>query len=96
MSRAKAFLFPISGGAVRPRRGRGDGRRRSLVATPAGSLPELVEHGVTGFLGRTERELTAFVREVGRIDRAGLPSAAPQSDTVSSAWFRTTRRSIGS
>jgi glycosyltransferase involved in cell wall biosynthesis len=41
-----------------------------VIGTPRGSLPELVEHGVTGFLGETDDELTAFVGRVAEIDRA--------------------------
>lgn len=83
MSRAKAFLFPISweepfGLVVAEAMAAG----APVVATPAGSLPELVGHGVTGFLGRTDGELTAFVREVGRIDRAACRRRAAERYSV--------------
>ena len=84
MARAKAFLFPISweepfGLVVAEAMAAG----APVVATPAGSLPELVEHGVTGFLGRTDEELTAFVREVGRIDRAACRRRAEERYSAS-------------
>ncbi|HEX4438946.1 MAG TPA: glycosyltransferase family 4 protein [Thermoanaerobaculia bacterium] len=71
MSRARAFLFPISwdepfGLVVAEAMAAG----APVIATPRGSLPELVEAGVTGFLGETDEELTAFVRRAGEIDRA--------------------------
>ncbi len=79
MARAKAFLFPISweepfGLVVAEAMASG----APVVATPSGSLPELVEHGVTGFLGRTDEELTAFLGEVGRIDRAACRRRAEE------------------
>jgi len=79
MARARAFLFPISweepfGLVVAEAMAAG----APVVATPAGSLPELVEHGVTGFLGRSDEELTGFVREVGRIDRAACRRRAEE------------------
>jgi len=71
MSRARAFLFPISwdepfGLVVAEAMAAG----APVIATPRGSLPELVDPGVTGFLGETDEELTAFVRRAGEIERA--------------------------
>ena len=71
MSRARAFLFPISwdepfGLVVAEAMAAGT----PVIATPRGSLPELVEHGVTGFLGETDEELTGFVGRAADIDRA--------------------------
>jgi glycosyltransferase involved in cell wall biosynthesis len=71
VSRARAFLFPISweepfGLVVAEAMAAGT----PVVATPRGSLPELVEHGVTGFLGEADDELAAFVARVGELDRA--------------------------
>jgi glycosyltransferase involved in cell wall biosynthesis len=70
MSRAAAFLFPISwdepfGLVVAEAMAAGT----PVIGTPRGSLPELVEHGVTGFLGDTDEELAALVRRAGEIDR---------------------------
>ena len=71
MSRARAFVFPISwdepfGLVVAEAMAAGT----PVIATPHGSLPELVEHGVTGFLGETDEELSSFVARTGEIDRA--------------------------
>jgi glycosyltransferase involved in cell wall biosynthesis len=71
LSRARAFLFPISweepfGLVVAEALAAGT----PVIATPRGSLPELVEHGVTGFLGETDEELAGFVARVSGIDRA--------------------------
>ncbi len=79
MGRAKAFLFPISwdepfGLVVAEVMAAGT----PVVATPRGSLPELVAHGVTGFLGETDEELVAFVRRVGEIDRAACRRRAEE------------------
>jgi len=70
LSRARAFLFPISweepfGLVVAEALAAGT----PVVGTPRGSLPELVEHGVTGFLGETDEELAAFVTRVADLDR---------------------------
>ncbi len=70
MARARAFLFPISweepfGLVVAEAMAAGT----PVVATPRGSLPELVADGVTGFLGETNDELAAFVGRVGDLDR---------------------------
>ncbi len=71
MSRARAFLFPISweepfGLVVAEAMAAGT----PVVATPRGSLPELVAHGVTGFLGETDEELAGYVGRIAEIDRA--------------------------
>jgi len=83
MSRAKAFLFPISweepfGLVIAEAMAAGT----PVVATRRGSLPELVAHGETGFLGETDAELAGFVREVGRIDRAACRRRAEERYSV--------------
>jgi len=42
-----------------------------VVGSPQGAAPEIVEHGVTGFLSDSDDELAACLRAVDRIDRAG-------------------------
>jgi glycosyltransferase involved in cell wall biosynthesis len=79
MSRAKAFLFPISweepfGLVVAEAMAAG----APVIATPRGSLPELVAHGETGFLGETDAELVDHVRRVDRIDRTACRRRAEQ------------------
>jgi glycosyltransferase involved in cell wall biosynthesis len=71
VARATAFLFPISweepfGLVVAEAMAAG----APVLATPRGSLPELVEPGVTGFLAETDEELAALVARAGGIDRA--------------------------
>ena len=41
-----------------------------VVGCPQGAAPEIVEHGVTGFLGDTDDELLAGLLSLDRIDRA--------------------------
>jgi glycosyltransferase involved in cell wall biosynthesis len=41
-----------------------------VVATPCGAAPEIVDHGVTGFLGSDVASLAAAVARVGDLDRA--------------------------
>jgi glycosyltransferase involved in cell wall biosynthesis len=83
MARARAFVFPISweepfGLVVAEALAAG----APVVATPRGSLPELVVHGETGFLGETDAELTDFVRRVDRIDRAACRRRAEERYSV--------------
>jgi glycosyltransferase involved in cell wall biosynthesis len=83
MGRARAFLFPISweepfGLVVAEAMAAGT----PVVATPRGSLPELVAHGVTGFLGETDEELAAFVGRIGEIDRAACRRRAEEKYSV--------------
>jgi len=71
MGRARAFLFPISwdepfGLVVAEAMAAGT----PVLATPRGSLPELVAQGVTGFLAETDEELAACVARLPQIDRA--------------------------
>jgi glycosyltransferase involved in cell wall biosynthesis len=40
-----------------------------VVGCPQGAAPEIVEHGVTGYLGDTDDELIAGLRALERIDR---------------------------
>ena len=41
-----------------------------VVARPCGAVPEVVEHGRTGFLGESLVELVEAVKRIGEIDRA--------------------------
>jgi glycosyltransferase involved in cell wall biosynthesis len=40
-----------------------------VVATPMGAAPEIIEHGVTGFVYSDEASLASAVAEAGRLDR---------------------------
>ncbi len=69
---ARAFLVPISweepfGLVVAEALAAGT----PVVATPRGSLPELVEEGVTGFLAESDDALAEAVARAGDIDRTG-------------------------
>ena len=83
MSRARAFLFPISweepfGLVVAEAMAAGT----PVIATPRGSLPELVEPGITGFLGETDEDLAGHVRRAGEIDRAACRRRAQERFSV--------------
>ncbi|WP_424811354.1 glycosyltransferase [Roseococcus sp. YIM B11640] len=47
-----------------------------VVAFPSGALPEIVEHGVTGFLVQDVREMAEAIRIVDRIDPEACRAAA--------------------
>ncbi len=83
MARARALVFPISweepfGLVVAEALAAGT----PVLATPRGALPELVVHGVTGFLGETDEELAEFVGELGRIDRTACRRRAEERYSV--------------
>ncbi|MFQ5792468.1 MAG: glycosyltransferase family 4 protein, partial [Acidobacteriota bacterium] len=40
-----------------------------VIARPCGSVPEIIEDGVTGFLAETSEEMAAAVRRLDRLDR---------------------------
>lgn len=50
-----------------------------VVAFPEGSAPEIVQHGVTGFLGEDVHELAACMRRIDEIDRSTCRLAAEVS-----------------
>jgi glycosyltransferase involved in cell wall biosynthesis len=47
-----------------------------VIAFPAGALPEIIEHGRTGFIVRDEREMAEAIREAARIDPEVCRAAA--------------------
>jgi glycosyltransferase involved in cell wall biosynthesis len=49
-----------------------------VIAFPRGSIPEVVEDGVTGFIVRDMQEMTQRIAEVGRIDRVRCRARARQ------------------
>ena len=53
-----------------------------VIAYNKGSMPELIEHGVTGFLVDTFDEAVAAIGRIGEIDRAACRRAVEQRFTV--------------
>jgi glycosyltransferase involved in cell wall biosynthesis len=79
VSRARAFLFPISweepfGLVVAEAMAAGT----PVIGTPRGSLPELVAEGVTGFLAETDEELADAAGRAALLDRAACRRRAEQ------------------
>ncbi|HEX2165537.1 MAG TPA: glycosyltransferase, partial [Thermoanaerobaculia bacterium] len=47
-----------------------------VVATPVGALPEIVDHGRTGFLATDETALAAAIARAGELDPTACRRAA--------------------
>ena len=43
-----------------------------VIAFPAGSVPEIIEDGRTGFIVRDEREAVAALGRIGTLSRAAI------------------------
>jgi glycosyltransferase involved in cell wall biosynthesis len=54
-----------------------------VIAWPHGSVPEIVEHGVSGFLVDSIEEAVTAVRHIGRIDRRKVRSRFDERFTAS-------------
>ncbi len=66
-----------------------------VIAFPEGAAPEIVEHGVTGFLVADEREMAAAVSRLDLIDPRRCREAAEErfdADRVAAAYERIYRR----
>jgi hypothetical protein len=70
-----------------------------VVATPNGSVPALIDHGVTGYVADTEAELAEALGRVHGLDRAACRKAAAEqfsSERVVADHVALYRRLIGS
>ena len=53
-----------------------------VIAPPRGSMPELIEHGVTGFLVNTADEIAEAIRHAADLDRAHIRRITAQRFSV--------------
>ena len=79
VARAKAFLFPIQGEepfglVVAEALAAGT----PVIAFPRGAMPEIIDHGRTGFLVETEQDAVRALRNIGDIAPAACRAAVAQ------------------
>ena len=53
-----------------------------MIATPRGAIPELIDHGVTGFIVNSVDEAAEAVARVGEIDRRACRAAVEERFTA--------------
>jgi glycosyltransferase involved in cell wall biosynthesis len=53
-----------------------------VLAFPRGAAPEIIEHGVTGWLGRDEEELASVLRNAREFDRAACRASVERRFSV--------------
>lgn len=69
-----------------------------VIATRRGAMPELIEHGVNGFLVDSQEEALAAIERVDEIDRAVVRKTVAERFTVdrmADAYFALYRRILG-
>jgi len=69
-----------------------------VIASRRGSMPELIDHGVTGFLVDSLDEAVEAIGRVGEIDRAACRAAAVSRfsvDRMADNYLDLYRRLIG-
>ena len=53
-----------------------------VLAFPRGAAPEIIEHGITGWLGRDEEELASVLRNSREFDRAACRASVERRLSV--------------
>jgi glycosyltransferase involved in cell wall biosynthesis len=69
-----------------------------VIAYGHGSVPEIIEHGVTGFIVQDQDQAIAAAREVGRLDRRRCRQAFEErftATTMALSYLRAYRKLIG-
>ena len=69
-----------------------------VIAYPCGSVREVMEHGVTGFIVNDQAQAIAAVHDIGRIDRRRCREVFEQrytADTMASGYLDVYRQLIG-
>jgi glycosyltransferase involved in cell wall biosynthesis len=70
-----------------------------VIAFRRGAMPELIDHGVTGFLVDTVEEAAACIERVSELDRRACRAAAEQRfsvDRMADEYVRLYRRIVSS
>ncbi|MGK2911719.1 MAG: glycosyltransferase family 4 protein [Sphingobium sp.] len=70
-----------------------------VIATRRGSMPELIEHGVTGFLVDSPEDVPDAIERVGELDRAAVRQAVADRFTIdhmADAYIGLYRQILGS
>jgi glycosyltransferase involved in cell wall biosynthesis len=98
ISEAKALLFPIDweepfGMAVIEALACGT----PVIAMNHGAMPEIIEHGVNGFLANNEKEFEEYMRRIDEIDPAKCRQSVAKkfsSDTMAKAYMERYKEAI--